>query len=89
MPKPVPAGPRLIGQISRAGWNMVTRFSIDEARSFSLDQSLDTATRHARAVEFAEVAKGLWYSCDDNAVVEAVCQSSGAHIAARLSNEPG
>jgi len=28
----------------RAGWNMVTSFSLDEARNFSLDEPLDTAT---------------------------------------------
>jgi N-acetyl-S-(2-succino)cysteine monooxygenase len=53
----------------RAGWNMVTSFSLDEARNFSLDEPLDTATRHARAVEFVEVAKGLWDSWDDDAFV--------------------
>ena len=53
----------------RAGWNMVTSFSLDEARNFSLDAPLDSATRHARAVEFVEVAKGLWDSWDENAFV--------------------
>jgi FMN-dependent oxidoreductase (nitrilotriacetate monooxygenase family) len=53
----------------RAGWNMVTSWSLDEARNFNLDASLDSLTRHARAVEFVEVAKGLWDSWDDDAFV--------------------
>ena len=37
----------------RAGWNMVTSFSIDEARNFGLQTTLDSASRHARAAEFS------------------------------------
>ena len=51
----------------RAGWNMVTSWSLDEARNFNLDAPLDSSTRHARAVEFVEVAKGLWDSWDEEA----------------------
>ncbi|PZW37690.1 alkanesulfonate monooxygenase [Humitalea rosea] len=43
----------------RAGWNMVTGFSIDEARNFGLDKLHDSDTRHARAAEFAAVLRGL------------------------------
>jgi FMN-dependent oxidoreductase (nitrilotriacetate monooxygenase family) len=53
----------------RAGWNMVTSWSLDEARNFNLDTPLDSPTRHARAVEFVEVAKGLWDSWDEDAFV--------------------
>jgi FMN-dependent oxidoreductase (nitrilotriacetate monooxygenase family) len=53
----------------RAGWNMVTSFSLDEARNYDLDAPLDSRTRHARAVEFVEVVKGLWDSWDDDAFV--------------------
>ncbi len=53
----------------RAGWNMVTSWSLDEARNFNLDAPLDSLTRHARAVEFVEVAKGLWDSWDEDAFV--------------------
>jgi FMN-dependent oxidoreductase (nitrilotriacetate monooxygenase family) len=53
----------------RAGWNMVTSWSLDEARNFNLDAPMDSATRHARAVEFVEVAKGLWDSWDEDAFV--------------------
>jgi FMN-dependent oxidoreductase (nitrilotriacetate monooxygenase family) len=53
----------------RAGWNMVTSWSVDEARNFNLDAPLDSDARHGRAVEFVEVAKGLWDSWDDDAFV--------------------
>ncbi len=53
----------------RAGWNMVTSWSIDEARNYNLDAPLSSDVRHARAVEFVEVAKGLWDSWDDDAFI--------------------
>jgi FMN-dependent oxidoreductase (nitrilotriacetate monooxygenase family) len=53
----------------RAGWNMVTSCSTDEARNFSLDAPQDSPTRHAQAVEFVDVVKGLWDSWDDDAFV--------------------
>ncbi|MEO3475379.1 LLM class flavin-dependent oxidoreductase [Roseomonas sp. CAU 1739] len=43
----------------RAGWNMVTGFSIDEARNFGLDKLADSDTRHERAAEFVTVLRGL------------------------------
>jgi FMN-dependent oxidoreductase (nitrilotriacetate monooxygenase family) len=52
----------------RAGWNMVTSFSLDEARNFGLHGTLDSATRHDRAAEFADVVRGLFDSWDDDAV---------------------
>ena len=51
----------------RAGWNMVTSWSLDEARNYNLDAPLGSPTRHARAAEFVEVVKGLWDSWDDDA----------------------
>jgi FMN-dependent oxidoreductase (nitrilotriacetate monooxygenase family) len=52
----------------RAGWNMVTSFSIDEARNFGLGNTLDSPTRHARAAEFAEVMLALFDSWEADAV---------------------
>jgi hypothetical protein len=52
---------------ARAGWNMVTSWSADEARNYNLDAPLSSAVRHARAAEFVDVVKGLWDSWDDNA----------------------
>lgn len=43
----------------RAGWNMVTGFSIDEARNFGLEKLQDSDTRHERAAEFVAVMRGL------------------------------
>ena len=53
----------------RAGWNMVTSFSIDEARNFSLDAVLPSEQRHSRASEFIDVFKGLEESWDDDALL--------------------
>ncbi|WP_200845418.1 LLM class flavin-dependent oxidoreductase [Roseomonas sp. 18066] len=52
----------------RAGWNMVTSFSLDEARNFGLDRVLPSDTRHERATEFLEVFRGLFDSFDDGAI---------------------
>jgi alkanesulfonate monooxygenase len=51
----------------RAGANLVTGFSLDEARNFGLDAVLSSETRHARAIEFVDVIKGLLDSWDDDA----------------------
>jgi FMN-dependent oxidoreductase (nitrilotriacetate monooxygenase family) len=52
----------------RAGWNMVTSFSIDEARNFGLCDTIDSVSRHARAAEFAEVMLALFDSWEADAV---------------------
>ncbi|WOD14937.1 LLM class flavin-dependent oxidoreductase [Paraburkholderia kirstenboschensis] len=51
----------------RAGWNLVTSSSAHEAKNFGFDEHLAHARRYERAVEFAEVADGLWDSWDDDA----------------------
>jgi alkanesulfonate monooxygenase SsuD/methylene tetrahydromethanopterin reductase-like flavin-dependent oxidoreductase (luciferase family) len=51
----------------RAGWNLVTSFSIDEARNFGLHTTLDSASRHARAAESAEVMLALFDSWEPDA----------------------
>ena len=43
----------------RAGWNMVTGFSIDEARNFGLDAVAPSDVRHERAAEFVTVLREL------------------------------
>ena len=53
----------------RAGWNIVTSAGQDEARNFGLDARPDHAARYARATEFVQLAKALWDSFDDEAVV--------------------
>jgi FMN-dependent oxidoreductase (nitrilotriacetate monooxygenase family) len=53
----------------RAGWNIVTSATPEEAANFGLDNRLDHASRYARADEFLDVAKALWDSWDDGAVL--------------------
>ncbi|HVY16720.1 MAG TPA: LLM class flavin-dependent oxidoreductase [Rhodopila sp.] len=60
-----------LDQISggRAGWNLVTSASPDEAFNFSRDVHPQHADRYRRARAFAEVVQGLWDSWDDDAFV--------------------
>ncbi|MEW1775991.1 NtaA/DmoA family FMN-dependent monooxygenase [Streptomyces sp. NPDC086777] len=51
----------------RAGWNVVTSFDTGTSKNFGLDEHLDYATRYGRALEFVEVARGLWDSYEDDA----------------------
>ena len=51
----------------RAGWNVVTSGDAGTAGNFSQDEHFDYDTRYARALEFVEVAKGLWDSYEDDA----------------------
>jgi FMN-dependent oxidoreductase (nitrilotriacetate monooxygenase family) len=53
----------------RAGWNIVTSWSEQEAWNFSRDTHLDYDTRYDRAKEFVDVVTGLWDSWDDDAFV--------------------
>ncbi|MGW7362512.1 LLM class flavin-dependent oxidoreductase [Streptomyces sp. NPDC054841] len=53
----------------RAGWNIVTSGSVDEARNFGQDEHLEHGLRYQRAREFVEVATKLWDSWDDDAIV--------------------
>jgi FMN-dependent oxidoreductase (nitrilotriacetate monooxygenase family) len=53
----------------RAGWNVVTSWSEQEARNFSRDTHLGYETRYERAAEFVEVVKGLWNSWEEDAFV--------------------
>lgn len=51
----------------RAGWNLVTSSSPDEAFNFGLDAHVPHAERYDRAREFAQVVKGLWDTWEDDA----------------------
>jgi FMN-dependent oxidoreductase (nitrilotriacetate monooxygenase family) len=53
----------------RAGWNIVTSWSDEEARNFGRDKHLDYDTRYERAAEFVQVVTGLWNSWDADALV--------------------
>ncbi len=53
----------------RAGWNIVTSWSEQEAWNFSRDTHLDYDTRYERAREFVGVVMGLWDSWEADAFV--------------------
>lgn len=53
----------------RAGWNLVTSQTEDEAGNFGRDVHVDHARRYARAVEFQEVVVGLWDSWEEDALL--------------------
>lgn len=53
----------------RAGWNVVTSTTQNEAHNFGRDAHFGHSERYARAGEFIEVAKKLWDSWDDDAFV--------------------
>ena len=52
----------------RAGWNIVTSWSDEEARNFGREKHFDYETRYDRAMEFVEVVTGLWDSFEDDAM---------------------
>jgi FMN-dependent oxidoreductase (nitrilotriacetate monooxygenase family) len=60
-----------LDQISggRAGWNVVTTAGDAAAKNFSLSGQPAHAERYERAAEFLDVAKKLWNSWDDDAIV--------------------
>ncbi|GAA1997486.1 LLM class flavin-dependent oxidoreductase [Catenulispora subtropica] len=53
----------------RAGWNIVTSGSVNEANNFNLEEHIEHRVRYERAAEFLEVATRLWDSWGDDAVV--------------------
>jgi len=62
----------------RAGWNIVTSWSPGAARNFG-DKALVThAERYERAEEFVAVAKALWASWEEDAVIDD--REGGLHI---------
>ncbi|MDR5784774.1 LLM class flavin-dependent oxidoreductase [Caballeronia sp. LZ065] len=53
----------------RAGWNVVTSWSDEEAQNFSRTENLAYAHRYERADEFVDVVRSLWNSWEDDAFV--------------------
>lgn len=53
----------------RAGWNVVTSATENEAHNFGRDLSMDHDQRYERAEEFVDVVRGLWDSWEDGAMV--------------------
>ncbi|KQM19007.1 LLM class flavin-dependent oxidoreductase [Novosphingobium sp. Leaf2] len=53
----------------RAGWNVVTSGDAGTAGNFSQPEHFDYHTRYRRASEFLDVARGLWSSWEDGALV--------------------
>ena len=53
----------------RAGWNVVTSWSEQEAWNFSRETHLDYDSRYDRAREFVDVVTGLWDSWEPDAFV--------------------
>ncbi|WP_227982095.1 LLM class flavin-dependent oxidoreductase [Nocardia spumae] len=53
----------------RAGWNIVTSGTVDEAYNFGYDAIPEHARRYERATEFVDVALQLWDSWESSAIV--------------------
>jgi len=53
----------------RAGWNVVTSGDAGTAGNFSQPEHFDYDTRYRRAVEFLDVARGLWSSWEEGGLV--------------------
>ncbi len=53
----------------RAGWNIVTSWSEEEAWNFGRDRHMDYDSRYERAAEFVEVVAGLWDTWEPGALV--------------------
>ncbi|MEW9701697.1 LLM class flavin-dependent oxidoreductase [Paenibacillus sp. SI8] len=60
----------------RAGWNMVTSQDSRVAFNYSKDAHMDHALRYQRAAEFVDVAKKVWDSWEEEAILADKC--SGA-----------
>ena len=54
----------------RAGWNIVTSWSVAAAANFGDTSQVAHADRYKRAEEFVQIAKALWDSWDDDAVLD-------------------
>ncbi|MEU4269484.1 LLM class flavin-dependent oxidoreductase [Streptomyces sp. NPDC026092] len=53
----------------RAGWNIVTSGTVNEARNFGQEEHLEHRLRYERAREFVEVTTKLWDSWEDDAIL--------------------
>ncbi|MET9200042.1 LLM class flavin-dependent oxidoreductase [Gordonia sp. NPDC003585] len=52
----------------RAGWNVVTSATADEARNFGFNGTPEHAQRYSRAEEFVDVVTALWHSWESDAL---------------------
>lgn len=71
----------------RAGWNVVTSWSEQEALNFGQDALLDHALRYRRAEEFVEVVLRLWDSWEDDAFLRD--KDSGRYFDPAKLHTPG
>lgn len=53
----------------RAGWNVVTSYTDDQAQNFGQEHIPPRPVRYARAQEFVDVVKGLWDTFEDDAII--------------------
>lgn len=53
----------------RAGWNVVTSATENEAHNFGRDLNMDHDQRYERAEEFVDVVRGLWDSWEDGSMI--------------------
>lgn len=53
----------------RAAWNVVTSAMNEEAMNFGRDGNIEHAFRYERAAEFVQIAKALWDSIEDDALL--------------------
>jgi FMN-dependent oxidoreductase (nitrilotriacetate monooxygenase family) len=60
-----------LDQISggRSGWNLVTSNNEGDALNYSREQHMAHADRYERAIEFADVVRGLWDSWEADAFI--------------------
>ncbi len=54
----------------RAGWNIVTSWSVPAARNYGAGAQLSHEARYERAEEYVGVVKALWDSWDDDAILD-------------------
>ena len=62
----------------RVGWNIVTSWSAPAARNYGYETQISHTDRYAKAEEFMDVAKCLWDSWSDDAIVDD--KASGKYI---------
>ncbi|RBQ07850.1 LLM class flavin-dependent oxidoreductase [Pedobacter miscanthi] len=53
----------------RSGWNVVTSGMKEEAMNYGRDETIEHANRYQRAEEYIRLAKSLWDSWEDEALV--------------------
>ena len=72
----------------RVAMNVVTSSTVQEARNHGREAHLDHAARYRRAGEFVDVARGLWDSWEDDAILADQASGRFARSRSRSSSEP-